>query len=584
MQTVFRFRSSLLAAGHLSLFLWMGMTAGYAMESVDTPAMTIPIVEPVQESPPVVPEFVPSRPETPLAEKIFQRLNQSSVITVQTISKTLQTQMQQKQLYDRRAYSPIWTDTQALTANGTALLKTLAQAELEGLNPETYSVSLLQALVAQYPQTLENIAELELLCSEAFLLYGTQVHDGRINPITVNREWYIAPTVAWDAIGELETALAAQQPMAQFLATLPPPHVEYTRLRTALKVYDDYLKTAGDWINLPMGKKIQPGESNPQIKLLRQRLRFSGELADDVKVTNEELYDTKLVTALKYFQARHGLVDDGVLGDTTRKVLNVSLTERIEQIKLNMERWRWVPRNFGERYISVNIPDYKLTAYDQGKPVYDMKVMVGRIDRNTPIFTENMTYLVLNPHWGVPYSIAVKDILPKLRKDSSYLSRQGMRVFVKGTELNGQSIDWSQVSSSNFPYQLRQNPGDGNALGKIKFMFPNRFSIYLHDTPKRSLFSRPDRALSSGCIRVEQPLSLAEYVLGNTTWNKESIQKAIQTGKHRIVNLDKPLPVYLMYWTAWIDDEGAMQFREDIYQHDTRVQQALTKLQLVAKK
>ncbi|EIJ41974.1 hypothetical protein BegalDRAFT_1071 [Beggiatoa alba B18LD] len=584
--------------GYLSLSIGIGLATpmSYALESAEanpalTPSPTLapidplsPVVESTPPTEPAVPEVVLAPPETPFAKQLAQQLAQPTVI-LKTANKTLQSVEQQKQLYSHRAYNPVWTNEHTLTAQGKALLNTLAQAELEGLNPEVYSVSLLQRLTTQYPNTLEALAELEMLYTDAFLLYGSHVHDGRINPKTVNKEWYIAPEIPWDGVSALENALSSAQPMDAFLASLPPPHLEYARLRTALKVYNDYLKTAGDWVTLPLGKKIQPNERSPQIKLLRERLRFSGELTDESKRTDEELYDNKLVNAMKSFQIRHGLADDGVLGDSSRKMLNISLAERIEQIKLNMERWRWVPRDFGEQYILVNIPAYRLDVYEHGKRIYDMKVMVGRTDRNTPIFTEKMTYLVLNPHWGVPYSIAVKDILPKLRKDASYLSRQNMRVFANGTELNGQAINWSQVSSSNFPYQLRQNPGDGNALGKIKFMFPNKFSIYLHDTPKRSLFGLNDRALSSGCIRVEQPLNLASYVLGNSDkWNKDSIQKAIQSGKHRIVNLDQPLPVYLLYWTAWIDDEGTMQFRDDIYQHDERSLQALTKLQVVARK
>jgi murein L,D-transpeptidase YcbB/YkuD len=283
---------------------------------------------------------------------------------------------------------------------------------------------------------------------------------------------------------------------------------------------------------------------------------------------------------VKQFQNRHGLAPDGIVGSKTRAALNVSVQQRIRQVELNLERWRWLPNDLGDRFIAVNTADYSLKVVENGRKIIDMRVVVGRPARQTPVFSAKMTYLVLNPYWNVPYTIAVKDILPKLDEGVDYLISQGIRVFSDwskdATELNPEQIDWASYGRSNFPFRLRQDPGKKNALGQIKFMFPNKFAVYLHDTPQRSLFQKIQRGFSSGCIRVENARMLASYLLSaEDRWTPEVLLAALASGHRQVVRVPQPILVHLLYMTAWIDDRGVLQFREDIYHRDRDLDAAL---------
>jgi murein L,D-transpeptidase YcbB/YkuD len=246
-----------------------------------------------------------------------------------------------------------------------------------------------------------------------------------------------------------------------------------------------------------------------------------------------------------------------------------------------MERWRWLPENLGERHILVNIPGFEMQVIEHGQPVLRSKVVVGREDRPTPVFTGSMNHLVISPYWYVPRTIAIKDKLPILRRNPYALQRQHIRVFNSaGREVNPGRINWYNVGKRNFNYRLRQDPGPNNALGTIKFMFPNQHSVYLHDTSAPELFEEAERAYSSGCIRIAKPMELAEYLLrDDPQWNRETISSAIRQGRQRTVMLDEEIPVHLLYWTVWQDDEGLLNFREDIYQHDQSLVQALTTIE-----
>jgi murein L,D-transpeptidase YcbB/YkuD len=257
--------------------------------------------------------------------------------------------------------------------------------------------------------------------------------------------------------------------------------------------------------------------------------------------------------------------------------MNVPVTERIRQVELNLERWRWMPDELGSRYILVNIPSFKMKVFEDDKRVIESKVVVGRQERQTPAFTANMAYLVLSPKWYVPRSIAVKDKLPQLKRSPNALARQNIRVFNSaGKEIKPGAVNWRAVSADNFNYQLRQDAGPRNALGGIKFMFPNPYNVYLHDTPSRELFSRNQRTFSSGCIRISNPVELAEYLLkSDPKWNRNRIKTASTSGQQQVVNLPQKVPVYLLYLTAWVDEDGLVNFRSDIYQRDKPMVRAL---------
>ena len=358
-----------------------------------------------------------------------------------------------------------------------------------------------------------------------------------------------------------------------------PAHDAYTALRRALSRLHD-LDAAGGWPVLDKDKTLRPGDRRPIVGDLRQRLIAEGDLAPTIPVGDVSVFDGAVETAVVRFQQRHGLAADGIVGPATYAMLGIPVKQRIRQVMLNLERWRWLPDDLGSRYLMVNTADFELKAVEDGRELLQMRVVVGRPARRSPVFSARMTYLVANPYWNIPTSIAVRDILPELRKDISYLAQRGIRVFANwasdAPELDPAGIDWYAYGANRFPFKLRQDPGPHNALGRIKFMFPNRFAVYLHDTPNRSLFKRVQRDFSSGCIRVEAPDLLADFVLKeDNRWTPGQLNEIVESGKTRIVRLSHPVRVHLLYMTAWVDNTGALHFRSDIYDRDQDLDLAL---------
>jgi len=292
---------------------------------------------------------------------------------------------------------------------------------------------------------------------------------------------------------------------------------------------------------------------------------------------NRDYFNQRVKRSVVRFQLDNGLNADGIVGRKTRKALNIPLEQRIKQIIVNMERWRWLPENLGSRYIYVNIADYNLKLYENNQLKMEMKTIVGQEQRSTPVFSDEIDYLVLNPYWYVPKSIAVKDKLPLIKEDYRYLQENNYSLFqYTGNnnlkEIDPAEVDWSEIDKDNFNYLLRQNPGDENALGRVKFMFPNRFSIYLHDTPSKYLFSETERGFSSGCIRIEKPVDLAEYLLKDQEkWDRQAIEAEMKKDKEKTVYLNNPIKIYLQYNTVWVDSLGNLNFREDIYGRDQKI-------------
>ena len=317
--------------------------------------------------------------------------------------------------------------------------------------------------------------------------------------------------------------------------------------------------------------------SGPAVAVLRRRLARTGDFSGEAGEAPEQ-YDDAPVEAVVRFQRRHGLDDDGVVGPKTREALNVSAARRARLVELNLERWRWLPQELGSRYLLINIPEFKLYVSESGEDILTMRVIVGRVVRRTPVFSDTMRYLVFSPSWDVPPTILRQDKLPAIRENPAYAVEQNMRVFqlTNGTwkEVDPLTVDWSSATSRTI--RLRQRPGPSNALGLVKFMFPNPFNIYLHDTPSRELFARSQRDFSSGCIRVERPAELVEYLLrDDPAWTPQAIRAAMASGQERSVNLPRPLPVHIQYWTAWVGRDGAVQFRRDIYDRDAKLDAAL---------
>jgi murein L,D-transpeptidase YcbB/YkuD len=423
-----------------------------------------------------------------------------------------------------------------------------------------------------------QLVDLDLLLTDAFLIYGSHLLAGRINPEQIDPQWFTNRREA-DLAQLLENALSSNQ-IEETLAALLPAYADYTRLRDTLAIYRKFAE-AGGWPTVPSGSKLRQGDRSEKISLLRQRLAVEGFLTN-VGVDDQTLFDNDVEQALKKFQEQNGLETDGILGTQTLQALNISVDQRVRQIMVNMERWRWLPQALGDRYILVNIAGFNLDIVEQETPVLNMRVVAGKSYRKTPVFSDKITYLVINPSWGVPDTIARKDILPKINKDPHFLMDQKIRVFegwgASTREIDPSIIDWSTVTADNLAYRFKQDPGPQNALGRIKFMFPNQFDVYLHDTPSKELFAKARRDFSSGCIRVEKPVELAEYLLRNhPDWTPEKIRSTLSGSDvtAQTVKLAEPMNIHILYWTVWVGKDDRIHFGPDIYDRDAALDAAM---------
>ena len=489
--------------------------------------------------------------------------------------------------YRNKNHLPLWIDLSLRLEKAKALAEAIGRAEEDGLAPQDYHLDAIYGLLAEAckqssaasPASVvpELWADLDLILTDAFLLYGSHLAAGRVNPETLHTDWKINPG-AVDLLTALDSA-ASTGDIDAALERLRPAHSGYTTLRNALARLHG-LAAANGWPVLDNTITLRPGERGFTVNDLRRRLAVSGDLDPTGPDDDWFFFDTTLATAVKRFQQRNGLKTDGVVGRVTFGMLNVSVEQRIRQVVLNLERWRWLPHDLGTRYIIVNTADFNLKAVDHGQVDLQMRVVVGRPARRSPVFSADMTYLVVNPYWNVPTTIAVEDILPQLQKDVAYLAQRGIRVLqnweADAPEVDPATVDWQAYHAKRFPFRLRQDPGPYNAMGRIKFMFPNPFAVYLHDTPNHSLFNRVQRDSSSGCIRVESPAVLANFVLaGDERWTAEALTEAIEKGGTRTIRLNYPIPVHLLYMTAWADETGVIQFRNDIYDRDRDLERAL---------
>ncbi len=487
--------------------------------------------------------------------------------------------------YLKRLYRAAWSNDRGPLPQVVGLVQALQRADREGLDPSVYHLSKIEAFWKQVQRNAQDgkpldprrLVDLDLLLTDAFLIYASHLLSGRVNPTTFDSEWHVVALKEVDLPQYLEEALASGR-ISEALDGLLPVHRGYSELQRALIKYRR-LSRSGGWPPIHDGLKLQLNDLDDRVAFLRQRLRATGDLrvpAEDVSKN----FDSVLEDAVRIFQSRHGLEADGVVGAGTLAALNVPIEERVRQMELNLERWRWLPQELGERYILINIPSFELEVIEGEKAVLEMRVVVGKTYRKTPVFSSSMTHLVFSPYWHVPPSLAVQDVLPAVQKDIGYLAEKNIKVFsgwgADTVEIDPSTIHWSELGRTGFPFRFRQEPGPKNALGGVKFMFPNAFNVYLHDTPSRELFRRADRSFSSGCIRIEKPLRLAEYVLsGASGWDAESVLAASQKGVERSVRLPESIPVHLLYWTCWVDAKGTVHFRNDVYGRDQLLDDAL---------
>lgn len=405
--------------------------------------------------------------------------------------------------------------------------------------------------------------------------------EGYVDPETLPGGWLARRRTRTRDI-PIELAQAVKENRIEaFIASLHPDNRAYRALQSALQQYE-MLDRSGGFPIIPPGPTMRKGNHGDRVGLLIHRLGITGDLRVAFPTADPGIRYTRTVeAAVKRFQRRHGLRVDGVAGAKTLVELNVPAAKRIEQLRVNMERLRWLPDSLGDRYVVVNIPGFDLRVVEEKATRLHLPAIVGKKSRQTPILSGTMTYLEFNPYWNVPRKIARKDLLPKIIDDPGYLSRQGIRIFegwdTRAPELSPESIDWTAVSPRDFPYRLRQDPSPQNALGQVKFMFPNHQSVYIHDTPAKRLFSKVRRSFSSGCVRVASPLELAGQLLREQGWNERQLDAVIAEGERKVVILKSAMPVHIVYFTAWVDERGVVQFREDLYGRDRNLSAALNR-------
>ena len=456
-----------------------------------------------------------------------------------------------------------------------SFLSRLNNAEADGLDPNDYPSKQLASLSVGGPSTDKRVlAIIELYFSAAFLEYASDLKVGRFLPSKIDPDFFIEGR----AIDQLSALKALEQvdSIDRFFDGWQPADRRYAALRTVLGKYRA-LAAKGGWSTIPLGDAIRPGMGDPRVPAIRARLSLTDAAKNEVAANTAQVYDNSLVEVVKRFQARQGLDADGVIGSTTIVAMNVPVKERINSIILAMERLRWMPEDLGQQYLIVNIAGFELRRINGGEVEEQMAVVVGKPYHRTPVFSDRIRFLEFNPYWNVPPDIAIKEELPALRSNPAGLAAQGFEAVRGDQVIDLRSVDWSSVGAGRFPYQLRQRPGTNNALGRVKFMFPNPHNVYLHDSPAHSLFGRNVRAFSHGCVRLSKPLELAEQVLrvgGVKGWTKDRINDVVASTKTTVVNLREPLPVHITYLTAWVDEDAA-NFRPDIYGHDAKLFAAL---------
>jgi murein L,D-transpeptidase YcbB/YkuD len=491
--------------------------------------------------------------------------------------------------YEARGFLPFWlAEGGTATPAARALLAWAGATDANALPAERYGVSgLAIRLDTAVSGTHSDAAALEIALTRLFLTYGRDISSGLLEPRSVSKNIDIEPRRPDPAV--LLTGIGATGDVAGFLDALVPTDPAYDRLLT---LYAEMRAIArnDDWgPRIDKGSTLRPGDRSPRVEQLRARLIATGDMAPTERVATNEVIndatplptdplvlDPALEAAVHRFQARHGLNTDGTVGALTLGALNASAAERAAQVAVNLERMRWLNYDLGARHVLINTAAFTMALMEDGTPRFSTRAVVGKSRKHqTPEFNDQLEFIVVNPTWNVPYSIATKEILPLLQEDPTYLEQHNMELL--GSDLPSSQIDWSQVTRRNFPGRIRQRPGPDNALGSVKFLFPNGHSIYMHDTPARKLFARDRRTYSHGCVRLEDPTGFAHLLLSLQDDDPVGTFDRLRAlGSEKWVRVREPIPVYVTYRTAWLDSDGVQNFRADVYRRDRDVTAALT--------
>ena len=479
-------------------------------------------------------------------------------------------------LYKRHDFHLLWTNPK----NIDDLMGAIETIDEDGLDLDDYDLSELLRLRVQIQaddgKDPNLLADFDLLLTDSLILLGYHLIFGKVNPEKLDPNWNLARDFdAGNPVDRFDKALNTAS-VDDLINSLRPEHISYESLKYALKRYR-IIQSRGGWKPIPAGPTLKKGMTDERVALLRKRLYANRDLSYSKGDTESWNFDDNVEKALIKFQTRHRLTADGAAGAKTLETMNVPVESRIDQIKVNLERARWILHAIGKKQIIVDIAGYDVHFYEKNKSTWQSRVQVGKPFRETPVFKSTIQYIEFNPTWTIPPTILRKDILPKVRRNPQYLKDRNIQVLThQGKIVDPNSIDWSKYPRQRFPYMLRQAPGPNNALGRMKFIFPNKHFVYLHDTPSKSLFDRTDRAFSSGCIRVEKPLELAGILLNDpVAWSRRKIMDVLETKQTRRVNLPEPIPVLLFYWTVAIDSAGTIYFKKDIYNRDVPILKGL---------
>lgn len=481
------------------------------------------------------------------------------------------------ELYESYAYQLLWKDS----LKRDEAIRVLSKASRDGLDTEDYHVTSIQDLMNLNTAEHEIRAGLDILITDGIILYGTHLLNGKTDPKTLEPTLRYTPRLLSDEVLEGMRLRLIKGDVQGVIDDLRPPSKFYTAMMDGLQFYEA-LADSGGWNVVSISeRKLEPDSSYADIPAIRSRMLIEGDLLlEDTPLANDStadlnMYDAGLQRAVERFQLRHGLNPDGVIGRGTMQAMNISVNEKIKLLKANMERARWIHHDLDSNYVLVNIAGFDLRLVLRDSICWTSKVMTGKVATATPVFQDEMLYVEFNPYWTVPFSISNEEILPILKKDPSYLRRNNMELLtMSGNEVNESKLDF-RTYDEKLPYIIRQGPGAGNSLGRVKFLFPNRFSIYLHDTPSRSLFARESRAFSHGCIRVQDPLKMAELILQDMDYTRQDIDSIIDSKENFRIDLKRPLPVVITYSTAFADAD-LVYFFDDVYKRDRPLMKALS--------
>jgi L,D-transpeptidase YcbB len=473
--------------------------------------------------------------------------------------------------YALNDYTPIWISGGTVNDKAMQVIDALNNAYEDGLDPADYhALDLLEESAAETPQ---EMAQFEVDLTASAVAFAQHMNAGRVNPREINKEQVRFPTVV--APDVILTSLRKTQQAKVYLRLLAPHTQRYERLRQALVTYRA-IEANGGYSTVAEGPVIKPGATDPRVPSIRQRMIEAGTLAQTAAIGGD-VYDPALAKAVIAFQQSMGLESLGTIGKQTLTAMNTPVSRRIFEIELNLERNRWMQNEFAPYHIFANLADQVVKVVLNEKTLHAEVIQVGQPYHRTPEFTDQMEYIEFNPYWGVPPSIAVNEYLPKLRANPGVLAAQNISVFSGGKKVSSSAVNWSAYGKGNFPFTLRQEPGKDNALGRVKFMFPNDFNVYMHDTPAKAKFEAASRYFSHGCLRLKDPLTMAQVLLEPEGWDRARIDAVVASGKNTIVKLKNKIPVYIAYLTAFANKDGTVQFREDVYGRDKILAEALAK-------